>query len=387
MPTATAGKATLKWEQPLAQRAPSVIPGLEPTQWRKVNASLPSLEALSPFMESFTPLIAPIGRWGSAYAGLCEALGLPHIRASAIMRATTVPSNHLSKILVPAMTSLTANVPWDRVFDPSTVWVSKGLQALNFSSEVMELLVKTGKVHRVLPKWKSGIAQKATDYKMQEADELGDFLNREVAGGGGGALGMGAPSAAAKPPTTILGTKLNLLGSKLTPEVESYQAILEFPKEAKTGPAPGELDVASPLSTTSPLAKRPSSAIGAAYARAQKQGQQGKQASADAASSAAGGAGEGIVAFAGNLKELKALLTDPKRNPFLSADPPRFVVDRKAAAAAVVGAKRTIVADVKKALVQAAAGAAGAKVEGAGQLFGALKAAGKQATAVGGKTA
>ena len=55
LPTYKVGKATLKWEKPLAQRAPSEIPGLEPTEWRKVNASLPSLEAMSPFMESLPP--------------------------------------------------------------------------------------------------------------------------------------------------------------------------------------------------------------------------------------------------------------------------------------------------------------------------------------------
>lgn len=376
LPTATAGKATLKWEQPLAQRAPSAIPGLEPTEWRKVNASMPSLEALSPFMESLTPLIAPIGRFGAAYTALGEALGLPKIKQSVIMRATTVPNNLLSKVMVPVMTTLTQSVPWDRVLDPSTVWVSKGLQAMAFSSEVMETLVKSGKVHRVVPAWKVGLAQGVTDLKMREVDALGDLLNREVAGGGGGALGMGAPTAATRAPASKLEAKLHALGAKLTPEVQSYEAVFSWPKDKTKRPvAPGERDVASPMA--------PRNVGGGGGAFVHKPAAAGE--AAEAKKQAPKSLTIDLGAELGKVKELKALLQDPKRNPFLAADPPRFVADRKQAAAAVVGAKQALSADLTKSLA--------AKAEGGQQMLQALKAAaaaGKQqkaAAAVAGKKA
>jgi hypothetical protein len=352
LPTASAGKSTLKFEKPLAGRAPSVIPGLEPTEWRKINASMPSLEALSPFMESLTPLIAPIGRWGGAYAALCEAVGLPRLRGAAIMRAATVPNNHLSKIMVPIMTTLTANVPWDRVLDPSTVWVSKGLQAMAFSSDVMEMLVKTGKVHRLLPGWKARMAQKAADAKMDEVDALADLLNREVAGGGGGALGMGAPTAASRKPASRLEAAAHVLGAKLTPEVVKYDAISTYPKPA---PGPGEADVASPMAPRKGAKAAAKAAADKAAAMEQEE--------------------PAAIAFGGSLKDLKKLLADPARNPFLSADPPKYVEDRAQAAKAVVGAKQAIVADVKKSVAAAGAAAGAKKAEGTQQLFGALKGA------------
>jgi hypothetical protein len=236
------------------------------------------------------------------------------------------------------------------------VWVSKGLQAMDFSSNVMELLVKSGKVHRVVPGWKAQLAQKVADYKMDEADKLGDLLNREVAGGGGGALGMGAPSAAARAPTTKLEAKVHLLGEKLTPEVVKYDAIFSFPNKEPRHLAPGELDVASPM------APRKSATAKAAQAKAD----------ADFAAQQ-----EGTVAFGGSLKELKKLLVDPERNPFLSADPPKYVEDRKVAAQKIVAAKKAIAGDVKASL----AAAATKKVEGTAKLFGALKAAGAEAAA------
>lgn len=383
MPTASLGKATLKWEKPLAVRAPSEIPGLEPTEWRKVNASMPSLEAMSPFMESLTPLIAPIGRWGAAYAALCEALGLPRLKPSPIMRATTVPNNHLSKIMVPIMTTVTQKVPWDRVLDPSTVWVSKGLQAMAFSSEVMETLVKSGKVHRVLPEWKSKVAQDVADFKMREADALGDLLNREVAGGGGGALGMGAPTAASRAPATKLEAKLHTLAAKLTPEVESYQAVFSWPKDKKRVVAPGERDVAAPMAprNVGGGGHVPPSITAVAAA---EQPAVPKSFTLD------------LAAEFKQIKELKALLSDPKRNPFLSADPPTFVADKKQAAAALVGAGGQIAGDVKKSLLEGAK-AASAKVEGGAaaaaasgnKMFQALTkaAAGKQVNKVEAKVA
>jgi len=352
LPTASAGKSTLKFIKPLSARAPSAIPGLEPTEWRKVNASMPSLEALSPFMESLSPLIAPIGRWGAAYAGLFEALGLPRLKAAPLIRASTVPNNQVSKVMVPIMTTLTANVPWDRVLDPSTVWVSKGLQAMEFSSRVMELLVTSGKVHRLVPGWKARLAQRAADQKMDGADKLGDLLNREVAGGGGGALGMGVPPAASGP-AAALEAKAHLLGAKLTPEVVKYDALFTFPNKGPRQLAPGELDVASPM------APRRSATAKAAQAKADADYAAAQQRSVS-------------VAFGGSLKELKKLLADPQRNPFLSADPPTYVEDREAAAQTIAAARKAIVGDVKASL----AAAATKQVGGTAQLFGALKAAG-----------
>lgn len=336
---------------------------------------MPSLEALSPFMESFTPLIAPIGRFGSAYTALGEALGLPKVRQSVIMRATTVPNNLLSKVMVPVMTTLTQSVPWDRVLDPSTVWVSKGLQAMAFSSEVMETLVKSGKVHRVLPAWKVGIAQGVTDLKMREVDALGDLLNREVAGGGGGALGMGAPTAATRAPASKLEAKLHALGAKLTPEVQSYEAVFSWPKDkTKRAVAPGERDVASPM------APRNVGGGGGAFVKSPAEAAAGAEQATPAKSLTID-----LGAELSKVKELKALLQDPKRNPFLAADPPRFVADRKQAAAAVVGAKQALSADLKKSSLAA-------KAEGGQQMLQALKAAAasgkqQQAAAVAGKKA
>lgn len=342
LPTATAGAATLKWEAPLAARAPSVIPGLQATEWRKVNASMPSLEAISPFMESMTPLIAPIGRVGAAYAALCEALGLPRVRVAPLMRATTVPNNHLSKVMVPVMTTLTQRVPWDRVLDPSTVWVSKGLKAAAFSADVMEALVASGKVPRVLPGWKAKAAQGAADLKMREADAIGDLLNREVAGGGGGALGMGAPTPASARPAgkasaaaALLEAKAHALGAALAPEVEGYEAVFSWPKDK--GPrkvAPGERDVASPMA--------PRNVGGGGHVKPSLSPEEAKAAQmrplpapagAKAKAPAKAAAAFTLDLDAPELKGLKALLADPKRNPFLSADPPR-PKERAAAGAA-----------------------------------------------------
>lgn len=292
---------------------------------------MPSLEAISPFMEAMTPLIAPIGRVGSAYAALCEALGLPRVRAAPLMRATTVPNNHLSKVMVPVMTTLTQSVPWDRVLDPSTVWVSKGLKAAAFSADVMETLVKSGKVPRVLPEWKAKAAQGVADFKMQEADAIGDLLNREVAGGGGGALGMGAPTPAtasgAKPASKVgvaaalLEAKAHALGAALAPEVESYQAVFSWPKDKESRKiAPGERDVAAPMA--------PRNVGGGGHVKPSLSPEEAKKAAQEVAPAAKAGAAAALPAFkldlsAPELKGLKALLTDPKRNPFLSADPPR----------------------------------------------------------------
>jgi hypothetical protein len=322
-------------------------------------------------MESLTPLIAPIGRWGAAYSALNEALGLPRISQKTLVRATTVPQNHMSKILVPALTTLTQKVPWDRVLDPSTVWVSKGTQAMSFTSDVMEQLVKSGKVKRVLPAWKASVAQKAADQSMRDVDAFGDFLNREVAGGGGGALGMGAPTPAASSPAAPAKAKvaadakaatppgpskfektLEHLSSKLVPEIESYEAKFSWPKDKDAlRKQPGSADVAVPLSPKS-LAKFEA----ANAAAAPKKRQVSLEIDGDA------------------LNALKKMLADPKRNPFLSADPPKYVASKAEAARAVQQAKQAIVGDVRKAMAAAQAG----KGEAASSLFGALKGAGKE---------
>jgi len=273
---------------------------------------------------------------------------------------------------------MTAKVPWERVLDPSTVWVSKPMQALEFSSQVMETLVKTGKVKRVLPAWKSALAQKAADQTMRDADAFGDFLNREVAGGGGGALGMGAPTPAtkgedgkvvaaasaqtadAKQGPSVVEKKLELLGSKLMPEVESYEAVFSWPKDKKQGarPPPGTADVAVPLSPKS-LKK-----FDAAFPVATEKGVAAIEIDAQA------------------IEALKQLLNDPKRNPFLSSEPPKFVANKTEAARALIGAKQSIVADVKKSLAAAQQAAMGLKAQSTGKLFSALEAASKEATEV-----
>jgi hypothetical protein len=226
----------------------------------------------------------------------------------------------------------------------------------------METLVKSGKVKRVLPEWKVKLAQGVADFKMQEADALGDLLNREVAGGGGGALGMGAPTAASRKPATKLEEKLHTLSAKLTPEVQSYEAVFSWPKDKKKIQAPGERDVAVPL------APRNVGGGGdikpAAVVAVEAQPEAPKSITID------------LAAQLKQVKELKALLSDPKRNPFLSADPPKFVADKKQAAAAIVAAKQTLVADLNKSLEAAkAAGvkAVGGKVEGVQQALNAKK--------------